>query len=72
MSKIRNLKFLNLLCKGDLPSPTNRKFYSHLLSSEDMEDVIDADEYLQPYKDCCNHDDDSCSHVVTTHSIIRT
>lgn len=58
---------MNLLSQDGLPSPTNRRFYSHLLSSEDMEDVIDADEYLQPYKELCNRDDNSCSHTVTTH-----
>ncbi|KAG7488810.1 hypothetical protein MATL_G00038350 [Megalops atlanticus] len=42
-----------LVIQGDermhLPSPTDSKFYRTLISDEDMEDVVDADEYLVPY-----------------------
>lgn len=31
-----------------LPSPTDTKFYRSLISGEDMEDAVDADEYLVP------------------------
>lgn len=31
-----------------LPSPTDSKFYRSLISGEDMEDAVDADEYLVP------------------------
>lgn len=31
-----------------LPSPTDSKFYRTLMEEEDMEDVVDADEYLIP------------------------
>ncbi|MEQ2190619.1 hypothetical protein XENOCAPTIV_002495 [Xenoophorus captivus] len=37
-----------LVIQGDPPSPSDRRFYSRLLSSD--EDVVDADEYLLPYK----------------------
>uniref|UniRef100_A0A3Q1AYS3 Receptor protein-tyrosine kinase n=1 Tax=Amphiprion ocellaris TaxID=80972 RepID=A0A3Q1AYS3_AMPOC len=41
-----------LVIQGDdrmhLPSPTDTKFYGSLISSEDMEDAVDADEYLVP------------------------
>uniref|UniRef100_H3D7Q7 receptor protein-tyrosine kinase n=1 Tax=Tetraodon nigroviridis TaxID=99883 RepID=H3D7Q7_TETNG len=57
-----------LVVQANLPSPTNRRFYSRMLSSEDMEGVIDADEYLQPYKEFGNHGDNSCSHTVAAHS----
>uniref|UniRef100_A0A4W6C3Y0 receptor protein-tyrosine kinase n=1 Tax=Lates calcarifer TaxID=8187 RepID=A0A4W6C3Y0_LATCA len=40
------------LSQGDdcmhLPSPTDTKFYRSLISGEDMEDAVDADEYLVP------------------------
>lgn len=32
----------------DLPSPTDSNFYRALMEEEDMEDVVDADEYLIP------------------------
>uniref|UniRef100_A0A671YAM2 Receptor protein-tyrosine kinase n=1 Tax=Sparus aurata TaxID=8175 RepID=A0A671YAM2_SPAAU len=50
-----------LVIQGDLPSPTDSRFYSRLLSSGDMEDVVDADEYLLPYKGMSNHDNHPCS-----------
>lgn len=31
-----------------LPSPTDSRFYRSLISGEDMEDAVDADEYLVP------------------------
>uniref|UniRef100_A0A8C7IG69 receptor protein-tyrosine kinase n=1 Tax=Oncorhynchus kisutch TaxID=8019 RepID=A0A8C7IG69_ONCKI len=41
-----------LVIQGDdrmhLPSPTDTKFYHSLISGEDMEDAVDADEYLVP------------------------
>uniref|UniRef100_A0A3Q2SU24 Receptor protein-tyrosine kinase n=2 Tax=Fundulus heteroclitus TaxID=8078 RepID=A0A3Q2SU24_FUNHE len=37
-----------LIVQGSLPSPSDRRLYSRLLSSD--EGVVDADEYLQPYK----------------------
>uniref|UniRef100_A0A674DKM8 receptor protein-tyrosine kinase n=1 Tax=Salmo trutta TaxID=8032 RepID=A0A674DKM8_SALTR len=41
-----------LVIQGDdrmhLPSPTDTKFYQSLISGEDMEDAVDADEYLVP------------------------
>ncbi|XP_029698332.1 melanoma receptor tyrosine-protein kinase-like [Takifugu rubripes] len=52
-----------LIIQGDLPSPADHRFYSHLLSSEDMEDVIDAEEYLQPHKEFCHPGRSSCSHT---------
>uniref|UniRef100_A0A8C7UHG7 Receptor protein-tyrosine kinase n=1 Tax=Oncorhynchus mykiss TaxID=8022 RepID=A0A8C7UHG7_ONCMY len=41
-----------LVIQGDdrmhLPSPTDTKYYHSLISGEDMEDAVDADEYLVP------------------------
>uniref|UniRef100_A0A8C8J8Y8 Receptor protein-tyrosine kinase n=1 Tax=Oncorhynchus tshawytscha TaxID=74940 RepID=A0A8C8J8Y8_ONCTS len=41
-----------LVIQGDdrmhLPSPTDTKFYQSLISGEDMEEAVDADEYLVP------------------------
>ncbi|XP_062338174.1 epidermal growth factor receptor [Osmerus eperlanus] len=41
-----------LVIQGDdrmhLPSPTDNRFYRSLISGEDMEDAVDADEYLVP------------------------
>ncbi|XP_015252257.1 PREDICTED: melanoma receptor tyrosine-protein kinase-like [Cyprinodon variegatus] len=37
-----------LVIQGNLPSPSDRRLYSRLLSSD--EDVVDAEEYLLPYK----------------------
>lgn len=31
-----------------LPSPTDKKLFRTLISGEDMEDAVDADEYLVP------------------------
>ncbi|KAM6948895.1 epidermal growth factor receptor [Aplochiton taeniatus] len=43
-----------LVIQGDdrmhLPSPTDTRFYRSLISGEDMEDAVDADEYLLPQK----------------------
>ncbi|XP_031164484.1 melanoma receptor tyrosine-protein kinase-like [Sander lucioperca] len=50
-----------LVVQGDLPSPTDSRFYSRLLSSDDMEDVVDAEEYLLPYKGLGNQDNHPCS-----------
>ncbi|KAM8823287.1 melanoma receptor tyrosine-protein kinase-like [Spinachia spinachia] len=68
-----------LVVQGDLPSPSDSRFYSRLLSSddmedmEDMEDVVDADEYLLPYKGTGCHDAESCQaangHPVRQNSI---
>ncbi|MGH0120648.1 UNVERIFIED_CONTAM: hypothetical protein FKN15_068223 [Acipenser sinensis] len=42
-----------LVIQGDermhLPSPSDSRFYRTLMSGEDMEDIVDADEYLVPY-----------------------
>ncbi|XP_067406463.1 epidermal growth factor receptor isoform X2 [Emydura macquarii macquarii] len=42
-----------LVIQGDermhLPSPTDSKFYRTLMEEEDMEDIVDADEYLIPH-----------------------
>uniref|UniRef100_A0A8C9XH91 Receptor protein-tyrosine kinase n=1 Tax=Sander lucioperca TaxID=283035 RepID=A0A8C9XH91_SANLU len=54
-----------LVVQGDLPSPTDSRFYSRLLSSDDMEDVVDAEEYLLPYKGLGNQDNHPCSATVT-------
>ncbi|KAM6900104.1 melanoma receptor tyrosine-protein kinase-like [Xenentodon cancila] len=52
-----------LVIQGDLPSPSDSRFYSRLLSSDDAEDIVDADEYLLPYKRMCNHDNRPCSNT---------
>ncbi|NXI00465.1 EGFR factor, partial [Pachycephala philippinensis] len=43
-----------LVIQGDdrmhLPSPTDSKFYRTLMEEEDMEDIVDADEYLVPHQ----------------------
>uniref|UniRef100_A0A3Q4GLA4 receptor protein-tyrosine kinase n=1 Tax=Neolamprologus brichardi TaxID=32507 RepID=A0A3Q4GLA4_NEOBR len=43
-----------LVIQGDdrmhLPSPSDTKFYRSLISGEDMEDAVDADEYLVPQR----------------------
>ncbi|KAM3860320.1 LOW QUALITY PROTEIN: melanoma receptor tyrosine-protein kinase-like [Diretmus argenteus] len=48
-----------LVIQGDermhLPSPTDSRFFTRLLSSDDAEDAVDADEYLLPYKGLNNH-----------------
>ncbi|XP_074549435.1 melanoma receptor tyrosine-protein kinase-like isoform X2 [Halichoeres trimaculatus] len=49
-----------LVIQGDLPSPSDSRFYSRLLSSDDMDDVVDADEYLLPYKGLDNNDNRRC------------
>ncbi|KAG7524444.1 melanoma receptor tyrosine-protein kinase-like [Solea senegalensis] len=49
-----------LVIQGDLPSPSDSRFYSRLLSADDTEDMVDAEEYLLPYKGMGNHDDQPC------------
>uniref|UniRef100_A0A8D0G4W3 receptor protein-tyrosine kinase n=1 Tax=Sphenodon punctatus TaxID=8508 RepID=A0A8D0G4W3_SPHPU len=43
-----------LVIQGDermhLPSPTDSKFYCTLMEEEDMEDIVDSDEYLIPHQ----------------------
>uniref|UniRef100_A0A3Q1BMD8 Receptor protein-tyrosine kinase n=1 Tax=Amphiprion ocellaris TaxID=80972 RepID=A0A3Q1BMD8_AMPOC len=55
-----------LVVQGEPPSPSDSRFYSHLLSTGDAEDVVDADEYLLPYKGLGNHDDRPCGATVRT------
>ena len=38
-----------------LPSPSDAGFYRSLLSSEDIEGMVDAEEYLLPYKGMINN-----------------
>uniref|UniRef100_A0A8C6LPM8 receptor protein-tyrosine kinase n=1 Tax=Nothobranchius furzeri TaxID=105023 RepID=A0A8C6LPM8_NOTFU len=57
-----------LVIQGDLPSPSDRRFYSRLLSSDDLDDVVDAEEYLQPYKGQSNHGNHPCNTMVKTHA----
>ncbi|XP_037311535.2 melanoma receptor tyrosine-protein kinase-like [Pungitius pungitius] len=57
-----------LVVEGDLPSPSDSRFYSRLLSSDGMDDVVDADEYLLPNKATGCHDDGSC-HDVNGHPL---
>uniref|UniRef100_A0A673AMI8 Receptor protein-tyrosine kinase n=1 Tax=Sphaeramia orbicularis TaxID=375764 RepID=A0A673AMI8_9TELE len=57
-----------LVIQGDLPSPTDSRFYSRLLSADDMDDVVDAEEYLLPYKGASNHDDRPCGATVSSHT----
>ncbi|KAJ8378162.1 hypothetical protein AAFF_G00245480 [Aldrovandia affinis] len=60
-----------LVIQGDermhLPSLTDSKFYRTLISVEDMEDVVDADEYLVPYHGFFNSS--SASHAQLFHSM---
>uniref|UniRef100_A0A7N8XZF4 Receptor protein-tyrosine kinase n=1 Tax=Mastacembelus armatus TaxID=205130 RepID=A0A7N8XZF4_9TELE len=60
-----------LVIQGDLPSPSDRRFYSRLLSSDDMEDVVDAEEYLLPSKGLGNHDNHPCNATVKTHTSLK-
>ncbi|KAK9527386.1 hypothetical protein VZT92_013953 [Zoarces viviparus] len=57
-----------LVVQGDLPSPTDSRFYSRLLSSDDTEEVVDADEYLLPYKGTSRHDNRTC-HATNGHPV---
>lgn len=47
-----------LVIQGNLPSPSDRRLYSRLLSSD--EDVVDADEYLLPYRRLNRQDAEPC------------
>ncbi|KAI3355585.1 hypothetical protein L3Q82_018406 [Scortum barcoo] len=62
-----------LVIQGELPSPSDSRFYSRLLSSDDVDNVVDADEYLLPYKGADNHDNHPCNatngHPVRENSI---
>uniref|UniRef100_A0A669ENX2 Receptor protein-tyrosine kinase n=1 Tax=Oreochromis niloticus TaxID=8128 RepID=A0A669ENX2_ORENI len=57
-----------LVIQGDLPSPSDSRFYSRLLSTDDTEDVIDPDEYLLPYRGMGNHKDRPMSVSETSQS----
>ncbi|PWA32047.1 hypothetical protein CCH79_00020389 [Gambusia affinis] len=56
---------------GNLPSPSDRRLFSRLLSSDD--DVVDADEYLLPYKRINRQGSETCipanGHPVRENSI---
>uniref|UniRef100_A0A672J1W2 Receptor protein-tyrosine kinase n=1 Tax=Salarias fasciatus TaxID=181472 RepID=A0A672J1W2_SALFA len=54
-----------LVIQGDLPSPSDSRFYSRLLSTEDTDGMVDAEEYLLPYKGLNNHDGRACSATVS-------
>ncbi|XP_035526470.1 epidermal growth factor receptor [Morone saxatilis] len=59
-----------LVIQGDdrmhLPSPTDTKLYRSLISGEDMEDAVDADEYLVPQRGFFSSP--STSHTPLLHS----
>uniref|UniRef100_A0A8C2XJK9 Receptor protein-tyrosine kinase n=1 Tax=Cyclopterus lumpus TaxID=8103 RepID=A0A8C2XJK9_CYCLU len=57
-----------LVLQGDLPSPTDSRFFSRLLSSDDMEDV-DVDEYLLAYKGPGHRDNRPCIATVNKHRL---
>lgn len=58
------------LTQGDLPSPTDSRFFSRLLSSDDLGDVLDADEYLRPDKELeeqrCQQEQQHTRHMVSS------
>lgn len=54
--------------QGDLPSPSDSRFYSRLLSSDYTEDLIDADEYLLPYNEQSNHGNHPCRAMVNNNN----
>ncbi|XP_019749453.1 melanoma receptor tyrosine-protein kinase-like isoform X2 [Hippocampus comes] len=51
-------RYLVLQCEP--PSPSDSRFYSRLLSSDEADDVVDAEEYLLPYKGSSDHSDHPC------------
>uniref|UniRef100_A0A4W5N1M4 Receptor protein-tyrosine kinase n=1 Tax=Hucho hucho TaxID=62062 RepID=A0A4W5N1M4_9TELE len=57
-----------LVIQGDdrmhLPSPTDTKFYRSLISGEDMEDAVDADEYLVPQHGFFSSSSTSCTQLL--------
>lgn len=61
-----------LVSQGDdrmhLPSPTDSKFYRTLMEEEDMEDIVDADEYLVPHQGFFNSP--STSHTPLLSSLV--
>lgn len=65
MIVFKEKNYINYFCQGDLPSPSDSRFYSRLLSTDDTEDVIDPDEYLLPYRGMGNHKDQP---MVWTHT----
>ncbi|XP_061876805.1 melanoma receptor tyrosine-protein kinase-like [Entelurus aequoreus] len=63
-------RYLVLQC--DPPSPSDGRFYSRLLSSDDTDDVVDVEEYLLPYKGPDNHSNAACraaAHPTRTNSL---
>lgn len=62
------------LFQGDdrmhLPSPTDTKIYRSLISGEDMEDAVDADEYLVPQHGFFSSP--STSHTPLLHSMVSS
>lgn len=73
-----NTKKLNrqiiFLFQGDdrmhLPSPSDSKFYRSLISGEEMEDAVDADEYLVPQRGFFSSP--STSHTPLLHSAVSS
>uniref|UniRef100_A0A7N8WM26 Receptor protein-tyrosine kinase n=1 Tax=Mastacembelus armatus TaxID=205130 RepID=A0A7N8WM26_9TELE len=63
-----------LVIQGDdrmhLPNPTDTKFYRSLISGEDMEDAVDADEYLVPQHGFFSSP--STSHTPLLHSTVSS
>ncbi|XP_030612275.1 melanoma receptor tyrosine-protein kinase-like isoform X2 [Archocentrus centrarchus] len=60
LSKMASDPARYLVIQGDLPSPSDRRFYARLLSADDTEDVVDADEYLLPCRGLGNHNNRPC------------
>eukprot|EP00062_Callorhinchus_milii_P012589 gi/632959785/ref/XP_007895819.1/ PREDICTED: epidermal growth factor receptor isoform X2 [Callorhinchus milii] len=62
-----------LVIQGDdcmhLPSPTDSRFYRTLMSEEDMEDIVDADEYLVPQPGFFNSPSTSRTPICTSVSM---
>ncbi|XP_076000694.1 epidermal growth factor receptor [Genypterus blacodes] len=62
-----------LVIQGDdrmhLPSPTDTRFYRSLINGEDMEDAVDADEYLVPQHGFFSSPSKSCTPLIHSTSL---
>ncbi|XP_061614424.1 melanoma receptor tyrosine-protein kinase-like isoform X3 [Phyllopteryx taeniolatus] len=62
-------RYLVLQC--DPPSPSDSRFFSRLLSSDDADDTVEAEEYLLPYEGSGNRGDHPCRATVRTSVSLR-
>ncbi|XP_028289789.1 melanoma receptor tyrosine-protein kinase-like isoform X2 [Gouania willdenowi] len=58
-----------LVIEGEVPSPSDSRFFSRLLSTDDIDDVVNAEEYLLAFKGGANNGRPACGATANGHML---